>query len=865
MTAADYDQYSWDSGRKGGQFTIAVLNGWNKGYCDDRSYGDENNYADFYELWNYAKDIAVGNGEPGTEDYTEAQCANPEVLQSVTAGWVGDSPPPEPDDPPRFREIPDTYVVFGETVSFYVRAYTPANAPATLALVEGDPSATFTDGVFSFTPMASGKYSFVLSAENANGSAIEEFTITVNLETPSTPTIKDITDTSFKVCWNAVAGADNYLVDVESANYDIVVYRKVGNVTEYVVDGLSPGTKYFVWLRACAGNEASGWSGGKQVLTGKKPNAAPEWSAIPVQNAQAGRLSIVDLSKFVSGWPVPDLQLAEGDATLEGTFLEFTPSDIGTNTFTVCASNSLGTASATITVVAGELAPKKFAVCVGINKYENITGLSGCVNDANFMAANLVARGGWDRQDVTVLTDSAATKSAIRGAISNVVAQAIQGDTFIYQHSSHGGQFNATYEPLTDESGLAVFLCVYDEDYYDNTTAYNDYEIAADLAAFSSGVKVAAIVDACHSGGLFKSRDAAKESAASFDLAARVSRIIDSNRKNRKSRGEDVSRSLSADEIGWAVAAEYYEYSYDGGFYNSDKWMQYPLYSEDCWDWISEEDDDGYYDYPDSYKLGGVFMASATWGWWKGGADTDKDGRCDVYEFWQAGYDFCSALGEFWYDNSDYNCYPQCTNVTVLQSIELGWTVSEDVYPEIAEDAAPEVIASALAGSADDAVIEHVTTPAVYSAYRDWGASVKSASAVKSRGNDSSGMAAVRESPYAWASFALGSDTLLGASLEPDDIHIVKFVPSAAAGFFSMEVAVDGIAIGSTEAVPDDLLLANLAQVISVEGAPTPDDAEFDPDLVEAGVSLPEDGKARIEIAQPGGAEFFFRVNVRLD
>ena len=780
LTAADFDQYSWD-GREGGKFTAAVVKGWDNGFCDDRPCGDENNYADFYELWNYAKDIATGNGRPGTEDYTQAQCANTNVLLSVTAGWVGSEPPPGPDDPPRFRAVKDASVDVGQTMSFYVRVYAPASAPATLAIAEGDESATLADGVFSFTPTACGTYNFVLSAGNANGVTNEEFAISAVLAWPPTPTIED---------------------------------------------------------------------------------AAPEWTAIPVQNAQVGRLSMVDLANFVSGWPTPDIELVEGDATLEGTVLKFTPSATGTSTFSVCASNRLGTANATLSVEVGELAPKKFAVCVGINEYEEISSLGGCVNDAKYMAANLVERGGWDNADVTVLTDERATKSAIRGAISNVVAQAMPGDVFVYEHSSHGGQFNATddeEEPLYGEDGLDTFLCVHDESYYDNTTAYNDYEIAADLAAFPSGVKVAVIVDACHSGGLFKSRRAAKASAASFDIAGRVSKIIDSERAGRKARGEDVSRSLSADEIGWAVAAEYYEYSYDGGFYHSDKWFTDVMYGEEYFvdTWYG-----GYYDYPDSYKAGGVFLASATWGWWTGDADTDKDGLCDVHEFWKSGYDFCSVIGEFRYGDGDYNYYPQCTNVTVLQSIELGWTKPEEAYPEIAAGAAPEIVASALAGSADSAVVEHVVGVDAYSAYRAWAQSVKSPGGAAPAGAQS-----VRESPCAWLSFALGSDALLGGDLADDGVRIVGFGAADAGsggGRFALEVSVEGVSIGSSAAVPEAQLLANLAEVMSVEGAETPDPNAFDSDGVEVWVCPPVGGRARLEASPPDDAvdAFFFRVKV---
>ena len=458
----------------------------------------------------------------------------------------------------------------------------------------------------------------------------------------------------------------------------VVVSNNVGAVTSYAVTGLQPETDYTFAIRALASGAATEWTAFSSVTTTVAP-AAPAWSEIPAMTASVGHPFRVDLAPYVSGVPTPTLTLTSGSGTLTGTFLEFTPAAAGSTTFTVSAANGVGdAASATFAVTAVVHEPVQYAVCVGINEYVEISSLAGCVNDAQVMASNLVERGGWAPANVTLLTDAQATKAAIRAAITNAAANALAGDTFVYQHSSHGGQFNATEndeEPLTGEDGKATFLCVYEEEYYDNTTAYNDYEIAADLAAFPAGVKVVVIVDACHSGGLFKSKVAAKASAASFDLAGRVTALMDADRARRRARGEDVARTLSSSEIGWATAAEYYEYSYDGGFYHTDEWLTNATYGDEYYDEYTQD-----YDYPASYRLGGVFLASATWSWWDGDGDADveagdNDGLCDAYEFWKKGYDFCSVIGEYWYDESDYNYYPQCANTNVLKSVELGWGV----------------------------------------------------------------------------------------------------------------------------------------------------------------------------------------------
>ena len=445
---------------------------------------------------------------------------------------------------------------------------------------------------------------------------------------------------------------------------DVVFSNNVGNVTNYVVDGLQPLTEYTYAVRAISDDVAGEWSEAVSVQTADGPSA-PSWGTIPAQQAVINSDWSLDLAAYVSGTPTPALSVVSGGATLSGTVLSYaTGSEEGTVEFVVRAANSEGETDVTITLnVLAEMPAVKYALCVGINEYVDITPLTGCVNDADYMYANLIERGDWSAANMTKLTDSQATKNGIRTAISNIAAVAKAGDTFVYQHSSHGGNEDE------DNPTRNVFLCVYDEDYYDNSTAYNDYELAADLQAFPAGVKVVVIVDACFSGGLFKG---ARATAKAWDLAGSVSAIIDADRAARAARGDkSVAKSLSASEIGWVTAAEYSETSLDGGFYHTSEWLTNAEYGEEYWNESTEE-----YNYPDSYIVGGVFLCSGTRGWVDGTVDTtgagDNDSYCDAYEFWKFGYDFCSQAGTFW-GNSELNFTPQYTNEAVLRSVELGW------------------------------------------------------------------------------------------------------------------------------------------------------------------------------------------------
>ncbi|MFH1477641.1 MAG: FG-GAP-like repeat-containing protein [Verrucomicrobiota bacterium] len=136
------------------------------------------------------------------------------------------------------------------------------------------------------------------------------------------------------------------------------------------------------------------------------------------------------------------------------------------------------------------------ALLVGINAYapEYDPGpLPSCINDAlGVRNTILLADPGqrWSASLIQVLTNNFATRAAIRTTLQSLATASQPGDLALYAHSSHGGQY----------SGTSVFLCAYDAD-------YSAVSLGQDLALFNPGVTVIVLVDACHSGGLFKQKD----------------------------------------------------------------------------------------------------------------------------------------------------------------------------------------------------------------------------------------------------------------------------------------------------------------------------------------------------------------------
>jgi Lamin Tail Domain/Domain of unknown function (DUF6359) len=329
-----------------------------------------------------------------------------------------------------------------------------------------------------------------------------------------------------------------------------------------------------------------------------------------------------------------------GTSVLSNTF-SWTPTAVGSSVVSFFVEDKDGTNQIDVTVEAYEQTAggTYYGIFAGLNQYSSSyigssSWLDGCVPDAMHVFTNATERGGWvDNPTVSVLTDSAGTKSAIRAAIANYASLAVAGDTFLYFHSSHGGNDDFPYS-------TSVYLCTYDAD-------YQDTDLAADLSAFAAGVKVVIMVDACHSGGLFKSalknERVSKADAVTWDLAARVTELMDETRATRKASGmKGLDKLISSSEIGWVTAANHDEYSWD--------------------------DTDG-----------GAFTTAVIDGWDDGTCDNatygNQDGYASFYELWNYAKDIAIGYpGEVDpNDGTTYETTPQAFNTSVLQSTIAGW------------------------------------------------------------------------------------------------------------------------------------------------------------------------------------------------
>lgn len=138
----------------------------------------------------------------------------------------------------------------------------------------------------------------------------------------------------------------------------------------------------------------------------------------------------------------------------------------------------------------------KKAVLIGINRYR-IPGadLRGCVNDVNNIRAVLLEYFGFRERDITMLTDSAATKKAMQAAIDQLVAKAKPGDVLYLHYSGHGS--NVPDQDGDEADRRDEILCPTDLDWKDPLT---DDWLRTTIDRIAPGVSLTMVMDCCHSG-----------------------------------------------------------------------------------------------------------------------------------------------------------------------------------------------------------------------------------------------------------------------------------------------------------------------------------------------------------------------------
>ena len=195
-------------------------------------------------------------------------------------------------------------------------------------------------------------------------------------------------------------------------------------------------------------------------------------------------------------------------------------------------------------------------------------------------------------------------------------------------------------------------------------------------------------------------------------------------------------------------------------------------------------------------------------------------------------------------------------------SIWFTVTAPSDPIPELPSDATAADVRVALAGSADERLVEYLTDISAYSAYREWAQTVR-----RSDGATAAGKQMVKSSDKTWFSFAVDSPKLVEREIVKDDIKVEDFAMSLSGGQFDFTVGITGVEIGNAAKTE------YLKTVFGIEGASRLSDNAFSPDNLTLEAVKPEDGKVKITVKLPSpktgegtdcAAAFFMRAKVKV-
>jgi hypothetical protein len=209
--------------------------------------------------------------------------------------------------------------------------------------------------------------------------------------------------------------------------------------------------------------------------------------------------------------------------------------------------------------ISPKAAPKKFALVIGIDKYE-IAPLFGCVKDAEMFRDALINYGGFRRGDIDMLTDEAANYKAILKALVERREKAQPGDLFVFYFSGHGTLFPDEQSADIDEKAdieppdlipgrYDGAICPVDVDSEINSgmpweNLLLDDTLAWHFSRFANkGCRVIFISDSCHSGAQARDTSGAEIISKKLDLTKAL-RSLRSDGDNGLLKPEQIKQKL---------------------------------------------------------------------------------------------------------------------------------------------------------------------------------------------------------------------------------------------------------------------------------------------------------------------------------
>ncbi len=145
------------------------------------------------------------------------------------------------------------------------------------------------------------------------------------------------------------------------------------------------------------------------------------------------------------------------------------------------------------------------AVVVGVSAYRVPSfNLSFADDDALDYFNALIQGANWSPNDVTVLLNAQATRSAIIDAINSVGGSLSSGDKFVFYFSGHGTK-GPDLDPLDEADGLDEYIVPHDALSNSHANDIRDDELEPIITGLPTN-NVLVVLDSSFSGGMIKSR-----------------------------------------------------------------------------------------------------------------------------------------------------------------------------------------------------------------------------------------------------------------------------------------------------------------------------------------------------------------------
>ena len=140
------------------------------------------------------------------------------------------------------------------------------------------------------------------------------------------------------------------------------------------------------------------------------------------------------------------------------------------------------------------------ALLLGINTYQKVSSLRGCINDVNNMHGVLTEIFDFPAANVKVLLNDKVVKKNVKSAMAWLFKDAKPNDRIVFHYSGHGSQ---TVDLQGDENDAAdELICLYDMDFNNADTYLLDDELQAWTKTLPAGVQLTVVLDSCHSGAV---------------------------------------------------------------------------------------------------------------------------------------------------------------------------------------------------------------------------------------------------------------------------------------------------------------------------------------------------------------------------